>query len=690
MAPPRSHRGLGGDKPAVMISSTSLDLPVHREMVSDAILRVGFHPLDMKHGSALHGSNAIRFSLDLVERAELYVGIFGHRYGHVPEDATLNPRGLSVTELEYRRAVERGIPVFVYLMHDKHPVTIADVEDDSEKKRKLNALKDELKAGAICGFFASPEELRTLAIQSLYGIKLGRQTEDAPDVARGARADLPRPPEPFYSSPYTLMTSRFVGRRQELADLDAWAASADTVMVVEAIGGMGKSALTWEWLHRPAATAVRGLAGRVWWSFYEGGTSMSEFIRHSLAYVRGQDVRDLKELSPFECAELLLAELRREPYLLVLDGFERVLTAYHRLEKAHIRDERVEVDLRDCTNPRDGDLLRRLVDSAPSKILISSRLMPRGLEDRASHLPMPRVRHLSLEGLAEADALEVMHNAVIRGDWEAMRRFVDQFARHALILTIVCGQIADYRARPGDFDAWVADPYAGGGLKLSGLEVKQRYTHILAYAFRGLEEKKRQLLSRIAVLSDSADYATIAVLNPYLPPRPEEVPEPDDPFETYEWTRLGFQLRKATSEEARARITGQMQAFRTEKQPEYEGQLRAHRKSRGALQAYLVSAEYRKAMSDFDAALKELEDRGLLRWDRVSNTYDLHPVVRGYAFDRLEQQDRTRTYDTIRDHVNGLPREAVDEATELAHLKNSIEIYRAFVGAGRFDDAVRF
>ncbi|MGH3913739.1 MAG: hypothetical protein ACRDTC_10065, partial [Pseudonocardiaceae bacterium] len=35
--------------------------------------------------------------------------------------------------------------------------------------------------------------------------------------------------------------------------------------------------------------------------------------------------------------------------------------------------------------------------------------------------------------------------------------------------------------------------------------------------------------------------------------------------------------------------------------------------------------------ADLDQVLTELEDRGLLGWDRVSNRYDLHPVVRGVA-----------------------------------------------------------
>ena len=65
-----------------------------------------------------------------------------------------------------------------------------------------------------------------------------------------------------------------------------------------------------------------------------------------------------------------------------------------------------------------------------------------------------------------------------------MLSFADQFGRHSLVLRIVCGMIADYRKKPYDFDAWRADPIYGGGLKLSELELKQRYTHILHYALR--------------------------------------------------------------------------------------------------------------------------------------------------------------------------------------------------------------
>ena len=603
--PPTSGPSPGQMK--VMISSTSLDLPDHRKAAEDAILRAGCFPLAMEHGSATSNSDAIRFSLDMVDQADLYVGIFAQRYGFNPDNKKENPQGWSVTEHEYRRAKERGIPCLIYLAAKDHKFSEEDFDFEAEKRAKLKALKEDLKTHEICGFFSAPDNLHSLIVQSLF--------EEKPKHSPAAAAEpqptppLPRPPE-FYSVPPYTLTNEFVGRRAELADLAAWATSTDPIMVVEAIGGMGKSALTWEWTLEHAQSHISGLAGRVWWSFYERGTSMHTFLRHALAYVTRQDPEALRNLSAYDCGQQLLAELNRRPYLLVLDGFERVLTAYHCLDKAQMSDDQVPVDKRECTNPKDGDILRQLVHCRPSKVLVSSRLMPRALEDRYTHQTIPGVRHLELKGLAPADVLAMMRRAKVDGDSATILRFVDQFDRHALVLRIVCGMITDYPRKPRDFDAWRADPYAGGGLKLSELLLRQRYTHILDFSFRGLPEKTRQLLSRISALSAGADYATIAALNPF------------------------------------------------------------------------------SVLADFHAALSDLEDRGLLQWDREENTYDLHPVVRAYAFEKLEERDRTGIYNAIRDHFASLPPEKVQEATELDHVKNTIEIMRALIGAGRFKEAL--
>ncbi len=73
----------------------------------------------------------------------------------------------------------------------------------------------------------------------------------------------------MYAVPEYKLTNKFVGRSTELDMLDAWAGSSDAILVVEGIGGLGKSAVTWEWMQNRAPAAIPNLAGRVWWSFYE-------------------------------------------------------------------------------------------------------------------------------------------------------------------------------------------------------------------------------------------------------------------------------------------------------------------------------------------------------------------------------------------------------------------------------------
>src|SRR5436853_3102382 len=152
-----------------------------------------------------------------------------------------------------------------------------------------------------------------------------------------------------------------------------------------------------------------------------------------------------------------------------------------------------------------------------------------------AHQPVPGVQHLKLRGLEPTDGENLLRSLGVHGDSAAIRRFLRQFDNHSLLIGVLAGRILDYRPAPGDFDRWREDPKEGGGLQLKDLDFKQRRTHILAYSFNGLDTKKRQLLSRIAVLSDAADYTTLSILNPRLPPPPEEVPPPEDLHKQLEW-----------------------------------------------------------------------------------------------------------------------------------------------------------
>ena len=112
-----------------------------------------------------------------------------------------------------------------------------------------------------------------------------------------------------------------------------------SIFNIVAIGGMGKSAMTWKWFNEIAPQEMPPLAGRMWWSFYESDATFENFVIRALAYVTGAPGRRSRRTTkPGEREEQLLATLDRAPFLLVLDGMERILIAYARLDAARLDD----------------------------------------------------------------------------------------------------------------------------------------------------------------------------------------------------------------------------------------------------------------------------------------------------------------------------------------------------------------
>jgi hypothetical protein len=183
----------------VMISSTVRDLPDHRSGIRDACERAGFEPHMMEKLPALD-ADAIEASLRLVDEAEVYVGIFAHRYGYVPDD-----HDISIMEMEYNRAVERDIPRLIFFIHEDHPVTGKDVET-GPGATKLTALKERIGKQRVAGFFKSPGELRGEVIAAL--VTLGKKFDPAAtggDAVASVIAKLHRrssiPSSPSLTSP---------------------------------------------------------------------------------------------------------------------------------------------------------------------------------------------------------------------------------------------------------------------------------------------------------------------------------------------------------------------------------------------------------------------------------------------------------------------------------------------------------
>jgi hypothetical protein len=108
--------------------------------------------------------------------------------------------------------------------------------------------------------------------------------------------------------------------------------------------------------------------------------------------------------------------LDREPYLVVLDGLERILIAYARMDAAHLSDDAVKPDrfLRKSADPRVGRFLQRLASARSSRILVSSRLFPAELETVTGN-PIQGVFRRDLAGLEDNDALDLWRSLGVSG-----------------------------------------------------------------------------------------------------------------------------------------------------------------------------------------------------------------------------------------------------------------------------------
>lgn len=230
-----------------MISSTVRDLPEHREKVRDACLCQDVMPSMMEHWPALD-TDGIAASLKKVDGADIYIGIFAHRYGYVPKG-----QNSSVTEMEYDLAVIRDIPRLIFLIDEEHPLTIAQVE--IEAAGKLQKFKDRIKQERTVAFFKSPDDLAAKVIQSLAALGMSKlpATANAPElVAASAPAFDPR--NHVFFVPYRPKGSQVVGRNSALKAVRAQLVGGHRTAIgqtasFQGLGGLGKTQLAVEYAH---------------------------------------------------------------------------------------------------------------------------------------------------------------------------------------------------------------------------------------------------------------------------------------------------------------------------------------------------------------------------------------------------------------------------------------------------------
>ena len=411
--------------------------------------------------------------------------------------------------------------------------------------------------------------------------------------------------------PYRLQAN-FAGRIRERQQLSNWyCGNQSWVLVIEAIGGMGKSALAWTWLQAELlqknlnnvqpitnVTALEKPEIVIWWSFYEPAARFSNFIDYMLKCYSDSTVYNLKytENAQHEKIKAVLRLLKNKRFLIVFDGFERELDCYAELASVYQGDTLPEksTTLRKCYDADTGKFMRWLVsEPLPSRICLTSRLVPEELSHVAG------VKTLELTGLSADDAAHFFRSFGIRANRAEVDLACEPYGYHPLVIRLLVGLASTSVLYPNDLRA-VKDV-----LRPESVKAEDQKHHVLEYAYNGLDESSKYLLGRLSAFRSAVDFEVI------------------------------------------------------------------------------VKIEKNMTVSEIERVGKNLLQRGLLSFDSQARTFELHPIVRKFAYDRLTHPENV--HKVLRDHFVTIP---VEQRTfMLSDLEPVIELYHHTLRVGYHEDA---
>ena len=133
---------------SVFLSSTFEDMKEYRKAIIDRSIKRRMVPICMENWGA-NANKVTSVITDEVKKADIYLGIFGTRYGYVDENTNM-----SMTEIEYREALASNKPILVYIAKNaKDDITTGD------NSQKMLELLTEIEKERIVYYFNSIDQL---------------------------------------------------------------------------------------------------------------------------------------------------------------------------------------------------------------------------------------------------------------------------------------------------------------------------------------------------------------------------------------------------------------------------------------------------------------------------------------------------------------------------------------------------
>ncbi len=470
----------------VFISSTYVDLIEYRKAAIEVVNRYKCVPLSMEFfGSQPQDPETV--CENEIRACDVFIGLYAHRFGYVPGGGEK-----SITQQEYELAKELGKDCLCFIVDKSYPWLVTTIEMD--KYPKLEKFLENVKKDNVVDFFKSPDNFSkglSTSLGNLLRIKEGEAS------GKEVSCYIPLAPAPYIAHPYPL-PDHFTGRDAERAALSNWLLNETTpAFVIEAIGGMGKSALSWAWLRHDVLDRSVEVDGVIWWSFYDG--PFDSFIRHLACYVMGDE--DIKSID----LPKLLAILQHRRFLLVLDGLERALRSYTGMEAMFIQEKKFEGKveneserdkrLREPVHPWAGRFLQA-VSSGNTRTLITTRLMPVPLEGLSG------VRHTLLKGLSPVEAVRFFRSEGVKGSRAELEQAGKVYDYHPLMLKLLTSSIKRSRAKD------IADAF-----RLNLIDWEEPHK-ILTGSFNLLSEKEKHVASSVSIFRSVFTFDSAKALFP--------------------------------------------------------------------------------------------------------------------------------------------------------------------------------
>jgi hypothetical protein len=267
-------RAVGGLLMArIYISSTYADLADHRAAVARALRSAGHEVIAMEDYAAADQRPVDR-CLDDVRRSDHYVGIVAFRYGYVPPTGA----GLSITELEYRHAVESRKKCLIFLAAEDAgwPMSHSDFYSGDEITReKLKIFRGQLMDRHVVGIFTSADDLAAQVTSAVARADLHYSAVLAPlwnvlNHVLGSKrtAALERSVTPYYAELFVALGLPFlewvwgVRKRRRLANLQRVLLDEDALRALRRLTLVAQTHASEE--HVSAAGAVQKARSRRW------------------------------------------------------------------------------------------------------------------------------------------------------------------------------------------------------------------------------------------------------------------------------------------------------------------------------------------------------------------------------------------------------------------------------------------